>query len=140
MKFLLFFVSFNPSCLYYFPTQLSSSPALSLLLFLYTHPPFFCFHTHLSPPSSPGLLCAGVCIGIISSSTMMDGTERLGPVGVGLCFSTPSLPTPHTHTYGHTHTHTQARMYRTDAVCVRVCVSLCSCAKMYLQLMHVWNK
>ena len=129
MKFLLFFVSFNPSCLYYFPTQLSSSPALSLLLFLYTHPPFFCFHTHLSPPpSSPGLLCAGVCIGIISSSTMMDGTERLGPVGVGLCFSTPSLPTPHTHTYGHTHTHTHKHGCTALMQCVFVCVCLCVAA------------
>lgn len=44
----------------------------SLSLFLST----FLFSSHLSP--TPLTLCADVCIGIIISTTVMDGSERLG--------------------------------------------------------------
>lgn len=67
---------------------------------LFSLPPPFCF------PSTSSL-CAGVCIGIISSITMMDDTKRLRPSGVELCLSTQSLPVPHTHKpFSHVHLQT----------------------------------
>lgn len=80
-----------------FPPTTLLSGSLSLYFLLVPRPPF-CFPLTPHPSPAPQILCAGVCIGIISGCTMMDGTERQDSNRVGLCFSTPSLPAPCPHT------------------------------------------